>query len=958
MVKAYLRYEPAQTFGVIASSQSNIIYDHEGKLAIAPALEEVVVWDIKKGTQIGKWKESGNKAEVTSIARSPNNVDYAVGYEDGNIRIWNIKSSTSNVTLNGHKGAVTALSFDADGTRLVSGSKDTDIIMWDVVAEVGQYRLKGHKDQVTQVAFIERPNVEINTAEDADMDADNAVTGVSRAGFVLSSSKDTLLKLWDLSTQHCRETVVGHRTEVWSFAINGKKDIIISGSSEQPLKVWKLDWSVLTQSLEELEAEEQQPQQEDAMEGVENQAPALKKAINLYGHLPRSSRDRVITVQFHPSQEYIGVQAADKSVELYRVRDHDEIRKKMQRRKRRQKEKGKEVEESDEIQVEDEFTPHVIVRTPVKVRSFDFAPVTDVKKAGSIQMLTSLINNTIDVYSAPLPVKKTANEDQPEPVRMHSLDLQGHRGDIRTLALSSDDELLASASNNMLKVWNVKTASCIRTLECGFALCCAFLPGNRHIIVGTKTGELELFDLASSAIIESIKAHDGAVYSLQVRPDKRGLVTGSADKDVKFWDFDMVEDNTPGGNAQARPKRLTLAHMRTLKMSDEVLCVKYSPDQNLVAVSLLDTTVKVFYHDTLKFFLSLYGHKLPVLSMDISSDSTLIATCSADKNVKLWGLDFGDCHKSIFAHSESIMAVQFVWGTHYFFTASKDKTVKYWDGDKFENIMKLEGHHGEVWSMAISKHGTFVISGSHDRSLRVWERTEEQLFLEEEREKELEELYESTLAGQMEKTDLNGDENELESAGKQTMETLKAGEKIIEALELADEDQLALRAYEQAKSRNLPAVLPQRNPILIAMGDLPADKYVLTVVEKVRANDLEEALLVLPFSQVLSLINYLDQWAKKDWNIVLVCRILFTLLKTHHHQIVANRMMRPMLDSIRFNLRSQLQKHKDTMGYNRAALTYMQRDYKSRHMTEFQDEEGPASQDGQEKKRKFVNVTV
>jgi U3 small nucleolar RNA-associated protein 12 len=50
--------------------------------------------------------------------------------------------------------------------------------------------------------------------------------------------------------------------------------------------------------------------------------------------------------------------------------------------------------------------------------------------------------------------------------------------------------------------------------------------------------------------------------------------------------------------------------MRTLKMSDEVLCVRYSPDQNLLAVSLLDTTVKVFYHDTLKFFLSLYGHKV------------------------------------------------------------------------------------------------------------------------------------------------------------------------------------------------------------------------------------------------------------------------------------------------------------------------------------------------------------
>ena len=102
----------------------------------------------------------------------------------------------------------------------------------------------------------------------------------------------------------------------------------------------------------------------------------------------------------------------------------------------------------------------------------------------------------------------------------------------------------------------------------------------------------------------------------------------------------------------------------------------------LLAISLLDATVKVFYIDTLKFFLSLYGHKLPVLSMDISSDSALLITASADKTVKIWGLDFGDCHRSLLAHADSVMAVRFVPKTHYFFSTSKDKFVKYWDGDK------------------------------------------------------------------------------------------------------------------------------------------------------------------------------------------------------------------------------------------------------------------------------------
>lgn len=61
---------------------------------------------------------------------------------------------------------------------------------------------------------------------------------------------------------------------------------------------------------------------------------------------------------------------------------------------------------------------------------------------------------------------------------------------------------------------------------------------------------------------------------------------------------------------------------------------------------------QVHFVDTFKFFLSLYGHKLPVLCMDISSDGDLIVTGSADKNLKIWGLDFGDCHKSIFAHDD------------------------------------------------------------------------------------------------------------------------------------------------------------------------------------------------------------------------------------------------------------------------------------------------------------------
>jgi WD40 repeat protein len=63
-------------------------------------------------------------------------------------------------------------------------------------------------------------------------------------------------------------------------------------------------------------------------------------------------------------------------------------------------------------------------------------------------------------------------------------------------------------------------------------------------------------------------------------------------------------------------------------MSDDVMCVRYShstdPSKRLVFVASLDSTIKVFFDDSLKFFLSLYGHKLPVLAFDCSDDDTIL----------------------------------------------------------------------------------------------------------------------------------------------------------------------------------------------------------------------------------------------------------------------------------------------------------------------------------------------
>lgn len=65
-----------------------------------------------------------------------------------------------------------------------------------------------------------------------------------------------------------------------------------------------------------------------------------------------------------------------------------------------------------------------------------------------------------------------------------------------------------------------------------------------QIAIGTKSGEILLYDLSSSSLIETINAHTATVWSLHVRADEQALVSGSADKDIKFWEFEF-KDSTP-----------------------------------------------------------------------------------------------------------------------------------------------------------------------------------------------------------------------------------------------------------------------------------------------------------------------------------------------------------------------------------------------------------------------------
>jgi U3 small nucleolar RNA-associated protein 12 len=49
------------------------------------------------------------------------------------------------------------------------------------------------------------------------------------------------VQIWDLDTQHCVQTVVGHRSEVWSLDVSPDGARLVTTASDAQLRMWSIE---------------------------------------------------------------------------------------------------------------------------------------------------------------------------------------------------------------------------------------------------------------------------------------------------------------------------------------------------------------------------------------------------------------------------------------------------------------------------------------------------------------------------------------------------------------------------------------------------------------------------------------------------------------------------------------------------------------------------------------------
>ena len=118
--------------------------------------------------------------------------------------------------------------------------------------------------------------------------------------------------------------------------------------------------------------------------------------------------------------------------------------------------------------------------------------------------------------------------------------LEGHTGDVNSVAISPDGEHVVSGSDDeTIRIWNVATGKMIhKALSRGGAVYSVSFSHDGHLLVaGVNSGEVQIWDVMTGQLVgEPYRGHKDMVGCAAFSLDNRRIISSSDDKTVRIWD--------------------------------------------------------------------------------------------------------------------------------------------------------------------------------------------------------------------------------------------------------------------------------------------------------------------------------------------------------------------------------------------------------------------------------------
>ncbi|CAJ1329117.1 unnamed protein product [Effrenium voratum] len=211
------------------------------------------------------------------------------------------------------------------------------------------------------------------------------------------------------------------------------------------------------------------------------------------------------------------------------------------------------------------------------------------------------------------------------------------------------------------------------------------------------SGNMELLKTLAHSTLQVARGGVGLAMGAKV-------ATASIDQSARLWSISSGE-----------------CLMTFTGHTDQVMCVAFSPDGQLLATASTDKTAKLWLCSNGQCAATCVGHSGPVYTAFFSPDGCNLLTASHDRTAKIWDTTSGACERTLGKFDRTVHSAVYSPDGKMIATATDDSEVIIWDSASLQEVRRITGHEKKVFSVQFSHDGGLLLTASMDGSARITE---------------------------------------------------------------------------------------------------------------------------------------------------------------------------------------------------------------------------------------------
>ncbi|EKU96611.1 WD40 repeat-containing protein [Leptolyngbya sp. PCC 7375] len=452
----------------------SVAFSHDGQLLATTGSDtEIKLWRTDNWMRVHNLEGHQKIGRVWNLAFSPTENLLASVSDDHTLRLWDITTGTTYCPPITHPSEVWSVAFSHDGKWIVTGDKAGLIRMWEIqdLTEPSMI-FEGHAHGIRTLAFVP---------------TDEAL---------ISGSMDTTIWIWDVNSGANRTILSEHYADIWSIALNIKKNLFASVGIDRQVKLWDIDSYQRIHTFRgyanSLFLGAFSPDGKLFTIGNENlhievfNSETYDRVAVLKGHT-----HVIWSLDFNPGGDLLASASFDCTIKLWNTQNWEPVA--------------------------------TLVGHKERIRAVAFSPTDN-----------NLLASAGDDYS------------------IRIWDLTTHENTIideqncwvQTVAFNPDGTILASGNDNgLVTLWDTMTHQCIQRIENAHSqwICAlTFTPSGSTLATASKDGFIKLWDTESWEEQARLELHS-TIDSLSISSNGEWLVCSAADSEITIWNLTTLE---------------------------------------------------------------------------------------------------------------------------------------------------------------------------------------------------------------------------------------------------------------------------------------------------------------------------------------------------------------------------------------------------------------------------------